>query len=356
MKITFILPYAGLSGGIRVAAVYACMLAERGHEVRVISRPPRKAPIGRRIKDALRGRRQKTLPATPLLQPLGAHHKVLERFRPVTAADVEDGDVVIATWWDTAEAVAALPASKGRKYYLLQDYENFAHLPQNRVAQSYDLGLNMLAVSEYIQDEIQRRHGVNSVRLLLNGVDTAQFTAPERDKAASLTVGFLYQHAPRKNLGLALEVLTQARRVIPDLRVIAFGRHPLKPDMPQVDGMEYEIAPPQDRIPQIYANCDAWLFTSSHEGFGLPILEAMACRTPVLATPAGAAPQIIREGENGHLLPFEAGAFVEKLAQMHAMSAPQWRQMSQSAYETAQAWNWPRACDRLEHILITDQT
>ena len=120
MKITFVIPYAGLSGGIRVVAIYAALLAERGHEVRVISRPARKAPIGRRIKDFLRGRKRAPLPSTPLLAGLGARHKVLDRRRPVTAQDVEDGDVVIATWWDTAEAVAALPASKGRKFYTLK--------------------------------------------------------------------------------------------------------------------------------------------------------------------------------------------------------------------------------------------
>ena len=31
---------------------------------------------------------------------------------------------------------------------------------------------------------------------------------------------------------------------------------------------------------ELYGGCDAWLFATRNEGFGLPILEAMACRTP----------------------------------------------------------------------------
>ncbi|HEY9598179.1 MAG TPA: glycosyltransferase family 1 protein, partial [Cyanophyceae cyanobacterium] len=39
MKITFVLPFAGLSGGIRVVAIYAERLRKRGHDVLVVSLP-----------------------------------------------------------------------------------------------------------------------------------------------------------------------------------------------------------------------------------------------------------------------------------------------------------------------------
>ncbi|MGC8714943.1 MAG: glycosyltransferase [Leptodesmis sp.] len=45
-----------------------------------------------------------------------------------------------------------------------------------------------------------------------------------------------------------------------------------------------------------YSACDAWLFPSRYEAVGLPILEAMACRTPVIGTPAGIAPEMLSDG------------------------------------------------------------
>ena len=41
MKITFVLAFAGLAGGVRVIATYAKMLADLGHEVTVVSCPAR---------------------------------------------------------------------------------------------------------------------------------------------------------------------------------------------------------------------------------------------------------------------------------------------------------------------------
>ncbi len=42
---------------------------------------------------------------------------------------------------------------------------------------------------------------------------------------------------------------------------------------------------------------------SLYEGFGLPAAEAMSCGTPVLATTAGAYPEIIEDGKSGVLVP-----------------------------------------------------
>lgn len=47
--------------------------------------------------------------------------------------------------------------------------------------------------------------------------------------------------------------------------------------LPLPPGTEYNKEPRQDQLKEFYRKCDAWLFSSSSEGFGLPILEAMAC-------------------------------------------------------------------------------
>lgn len=352
MKITFVLDFAGLAGGVRVVAAYANRLAARGHEVTVVSRPWPKPGLSGQVRHLLAKGRFPTLPAaTTLFEPLGARHRTIESFRPIVDADLPDGDLVVATLWKTAEWVQALSSAKGRKAYLMQDYEMFDFVPKEQVAKSYGYDFLRIAVSGYIRDEIARNHGVTDVHVINNAVDLEHFSVPPRAKNERLTLGFMYQPRGSKNVALALEVAEKAMKAVPGLRVVAFGaaERPLEA-LPLPAGVEYHPRPAQAEIPKIYAACDAWLFTSDAEGFGLPLLEAMACRTPVIATRAGAAPELIRDGVNGWLADSRAEAFLQRVETLQAMSPAQWRALSDGAHATPRAWTWEDAVDRFEAL------
>lgn len=351
MRITFVLPIASLDGGIRVVATYARVLHERGHELTVVSQPVKAEPGWKSTIKAILGRpRKPEVRATPLLDFLGPRHRILERRRPVTAGDVPDADVVVATWWQTAEWVAELPAVKGRKFYLLQGYEVFPHLPVERVVATYQLPLRKIAVSNYIRHAIATHHGATDIEVVSNAVDLEQFDAPQRRRNADFTAGFLYTTKKVKNIVLAIEAIRLARERLPGLRALAFGAIPPAAELPLPAWVGYRQAPPQEEIPRIYASCDAWLFTSEKEGFGLPILEAMACRTPVLATRAGAAPDLI-DGSNGTLLPASAPVFADEILRFASMPAETWQELSEGARRTATAHSWEASTERLLAIL-----
>ncbi|HEX9366971.1 MAG TPA: glycosyltransferase family 4 protein [Vicinamibacterales bacterium] len=60
---------------------------------------------------------------------------------------------------------------------------------------------------------------------------------------------------------------------------------------------------PEERVMEEYRRHDALLFTSTYEGFGLVVIEAMSQRLPVIATPIGCAATLVREGETGYRVP-----------------------------------------------------
>jgi glycosyltransferase involved in cell wall biosynthesis len=66
--------------------------------------------------------------------------------------------------------------------------------------------------------------------------------------------------------------------------VLCFGSHAPDDMATLACCIEFEQSPAQDKIRDIYAQCDVWVTASRTESFNLPVMEAMVCRAPVVAT------------------------------------------------------------------------
>lgn len=72
---------------------------------------------------------------------------------------------------------------------------------------------------------------------------------------------------------------------------------------------------PRERIINLYTEADIFVLPSLWEGFGIVLLEAMAFELPVVATKAGAIPELVKDGVNGLLVPPANGrALAEAIA------------------------------------------
>jgi glycosyltransferase involved in cell wall biosynthesis len=352
MRVTFILPIFDLSGGNRAVATYADRLHRRGHEVFLVGLPPTPLSLLRRLKDWVRGRGWQAQPkqGPSHCDSIEVPHHVLKRCRPVVDADVPDADVVIATWWETGEWVENLAPSKGVKVHFMQDYEIWGG-PRDRVDATCRLPMPKILGAEWVGTLLRERFGVTDYTVIPYGVDMDLFHAPPRGKQLCPTVGLCYTAFRNKGTDISLKAVEIARQKVPDLRLVAFGGSPPRDDLPLPADCDYSLLVPNDRLRTIYARCDAWLFGTRIEGFGLPILEAMACRTPVIGTPAGAAPELIVQG-GGYLVrpedPEDMAAAIERLV---SLSDTEWRAMSEAAYQTAARYTWDEATDLFEKAL-----
>ena len=90
-----------------------------------------------------------------------------------------------------------------------------------------------------------------------------------------------------------------------------------------------------------YYNCaDVFVFPSLVEGFGLVLLEAMACGIPIITTPNTAAPDIITDGVEGFIIPIrDTNALKEKLEWCHS-HPQQLKEMGQAARRKAEEFTW----------------
>jgi glycosyltransferase involved in cell wall biosynthesis len=354
MRIMFISPVVNMSGGIRVMVTYAQRLMQRGHTVRIISPPPRTPPFSRKIKEWLKGNGWPSDPQPPKSHLDGSRveHQVLDRWRAVTDDDVPDGDVVIATWWETAEWVAGLSPCKGAKAFFIQHHEVFDPLPVERVKATWRLPLHKITISNWLVELAAREYGDAHVWLVPNSVDTDLFHAPPRGRQAQPTVGLLYSTFNWKGVDVSLRAIDRAAKRVSGLRLVAFGAEPVTDRLPLPTGTTFHHLPAQDSIRDLYASCDVWLCGSYSEGFHLPPLEAMACRCPVVSTRVGGPIDIIKPGRNGYLAPVgDADALADRLVDVLSLDNAQWRAMSDAALETATKYTWDDATNLLESAL-----
>ncbi len=93
-------------------------------------------------------------------------------------------------------------------------------------------------------------------------------------------------------------------------------------------------------LPGLLAEHDILLFPSLAEGFGLALIEAMACGLAPISTPVGIAPQAIRSGENGRIIPLNDGEALANAARELAANPDGLLAMRRQAQATAQAYRW----------------
>ncbi len=356
MRITFLHKTANFSGGNKVVAQYADRLSRRGHVVHVVTGEPTVHPLGRRLLNLVR-RGQPFFPdlRTPSWLDALPHvtHHVVRPGRPFVDSDLPDADVIVATWWETAEWVARLSPRKGAKAYFVQGMEStIGEMPVARVEATLDLALHPIVVARFLERHLREAHGARQVSFVPNAVDLERFDAPARGPQRAPTVLCLHTRDRIKGFDVTRDALLRAKAELPALRGLCFGATaPAPGTLP--DWVEMHVAPEQHLIPGLYGRADVFAHGSRIEGFGLPILEAMACRTPVVATPTGAAPELLAEG-GGVIVPSEdPAAMARELVRMASLGDASWRALSDRAHRTAHGYSLDDATRRMEQALET---
>lgn len=180
----------------------------------------------------------------------------------------------------------------------------------------------LIAVSQSTADDLIRFYGVARERIAVvhSGVDE-RMRPPGADAVSSARARyglpdtyylFVGRNHPRKNLPVLLRAFEEARRRgLTASLVVAGPGHPASP----AEGVRVLPYIPHEDLPALYAGAIALTLPSRFEGFGFPVLEAMRCGTAVIASRAGALPEIV--GSAGILLsPTDASAWSEALLQL----------------------------------------
>jgi glycosyltransferase involved in cell wall biosynthesis len=196
----------------------------------------------------------------------------------------------------------------------------------------------VIAVSEFTRAELVEVLGVaeQKIRVVPNAVDdvfTAQGPAAGGDYV--LGVGTV---EPRKNLPRLAEA---ARSAGIELRVVGA---PGWGDVP-LDGVHWLGELPDEELARLYRGAAAVAYPSLYEGFGIPIVEAMASGTPVV-TSAGGATEEIAGGAAVLVDPNDAASIAAGLAE--AVSRRD--ELRRRGLERARAFSWNEVARRTVEV------
>jgi glycosyltransferase involved in cell wall biosynthesis len=318
-----------------------------------VARPSPLPPLRRRVKQLLRtGRWPASGTVSPFYRDKLFTRLTLDRVRLPTDADVPDADVLVTTWFETAEWAQQLSPSKGRRVAFTQGYEVFEPMPVDRINAAWRLPEPMIVVSAWLKEVAEQRFGRQDVFLVPNSVDRAVFYGEQRERTDRPTVGFLAHQMAAKGTARCLEAATRLSGLFPNLQMLTFGHGDYAPPLPPGTTHAHLSHPNPDAIRGTYASCDLWLYASESDGFGLTPLEALVCGTPVVSTAVGALPELVQEGVNGYLVPVgDADALAERAAAVLCAAPADWKRMSDAARNTQRGYSWDEASRRFEGAL-----
>lgn len=162
---------------------------------------------------------------------------------------------------------------------------------------------------------------------------------------------------PRKNLVRLIEAYAVLRRrfTLPHRLVLAGKKGWLyRPIFQAVErlGLQREVVftgyiAPAD-LPAVYSMADAFAFPSLYEGFGLPVLEAMACGVPVVAGASGSIPEVV--GDAALLVPsLEVEAIAEALYRV-LTDAGLRAELTARGRERSRAFSWERVAIQTREV------
>jgi GT2 family glycosyltransferase/glycosyltransferase involved in cell wall biosynthesis len=321
LRIVYVTEDTGVGGGHRDIFEHLNRLSARGHDVALY-----------------------TLGDPPEWFPLRAPVHSFADYDELAHALAEVDAIKVATWWMTAMPVWRASIPRGIPVYFVQDIETSYYPDHERarhaVLDSYRPEFRYMTISTWNLERLRELE--LDAELIPPGIDLDTFRPRAEVVRSDDMVLALGRSNPLKNLPLTLAAWRALRAPRPELCL--FG---IEPELASEPGMRYVESPDDERVGELLSEATVFVQTSTHEGFALPPLEAMATGGAVVCTDAHGNRDFCVDGVNC-LMP-EPNPTAVSAAIARLLVDPELRaSLGAAGIATASDYAWERRIDALE--------
>lgn len=223
---------------------------------------------------------------------------------------------------------------------------------------------HFLAVSEYTKQDIQKVLNIPADRItvIYDGYGETMHPVTGKGELMSLRekyglyepfVLFVGNNNPRKNLRRLMEAfdLLKEREQLPHHLVIAgeqgwkFSKEKALSGLKHPDSIRFIGFVPDEQMPALYSCATVFAFPTLYEGFGIPVLEAQACGTPVLTGDRTSLPEVGGEAAI-YANPYDVEDIANKLGQM-LNNADLCAELREKGFENVKRFSWLASAQKL---------
>ena len=162
----------------------------------------------------------------------------------------------------------------------------------------------------------------------------------------------------RKNVSMVIKSFARIANDHPEVDILLVGK-PSREQLVELNNLIQSYKDLKDRIilkgfisdydlPNYYANSEMFVYPSLYEGFGIPILEAMQCKTPVITSNKGSIPEVV--GSCGIIIdPYSEYEISESMIKLLSDSKLQ-SNLREKGLDQAQKFTWMRCVNETINV------
>jgi glycosyltransferase involved in cell wall biosynthesis len=303
VKVLQIVPSLRTGGGERIAVDIAAHIDRELVDMTVLSMYPEEQTILSEYA------REKNVRVLYLAKKPGFDPKAISRLRRIIKELDPD---VIHTHLKVVPYVILASSRKTVKYHTVHNIAQKEAAGIYRRIMKFAYGhccFTPVCISDYCAETFREVY-VNyrgKLPCIMNGIDVSRF-APlpsAHEGFRFISVGRFF---PQKNQKVLISAFEKVYKAHPECVLEIVGDGSLRSELEELVsrlGLKNSVIMDgeSDRIVEKLNSSDAFALSSDHEGLPVSVLEAMACALPIATTAAGGVVDIVKDGENGFVVP-----------------------------------------------------